>query len=73
LQQICFFGGKERSILKNLWGPSSKTTLHFGPAITKVEPHFFGQHKLTKNSSGTWKMKIPNMQIRCEGRIGSGF
>jgi hypothetical protein len=32
--------------------PSSKTTLHYGLAITKVEPHFFGQHKLSENLDG---------------------
>ncbi len=53
--------------------PSSNTTLHFGPAITKFEPYFFGQHKLTDNSNDTWKMKKPNMQIRCRGKIRGGF
>ncbi len=53
--------------------PSSKTTLYSGLAITKFEPHFFGQHKLTKNSNVTSKMKKSNMQIRCRNRIGSGF
>jgi hypothetical protein len=52
---------------------SSKTTLHYGPAITKFEPHFFGQHKLIENSNGTWKMEKPNMKIGCRSRIGSGF
>lgn len=37
--------------------PSSKTTLHSRFAITKFEPHFFGQHKLIEKSNGTWKMQ----------------
>jgi hypothetical protein len=53
--------------------PSSNTTLHFGPTLTNVEPRFFEQHKLTKNSNDIWKMKKPNTQIGCRGRIGSGF
>jgi hypothetical protein len=58
---------------KNRVPPSSKTTLHCRPAITKFEPQFFGQHKLIKHSKNTWKMRKPNMQIRCKGRIGNGF